>query len=41
MTSKKPAAPLRVLRLGRAFDLTRAVSQGFDLESQITLQKWP
>ncbi len=41
MTSKTTSTPLRIVRLGRAFSLTRAVSQGQELENFITQDKWP
>jgi hypothetical protein len=41
MTTNKSGAPLRVLCLGRAFNLTKAINTGVERESLITQDKWP
>lgn len=41
MTILNNGAPLRVLRLGRAFSLTKALSTGIERESFVSLEKYP
>ena len=41
MTTNTSGAPLRVLRLGRAFSLTKALIQGGERESFVTQDKYP